>query len=263
MKARIETQKSAQLTHVVRVAVANNFNCTDAEYQQVDGFAHAFPHKFFFINSSIRTPALMSINDHPYPAVVTVNPDLVVDEDLVNRIYALDPQKISFLRVKWLPFDEPIKDLALSLSMHGYKVVLTLQRWNSKNMMAKYTAPEWYKYNCSRFRLCGMGLMAVHYFCDDNARMYICDRENVGCGGCGLCSKLNTEEDLKLESLNLSSSGICPNDCPDCYAKTMQNFLIKTKHPPIRYDHIKPNRKQAGKTGHIRRAIKNAKAAVQ
>ncbi len=246
----------SDLTHVVRVGVSANFNCTQAEFDQLDGFQQVYPNKFFFINANIRTPALGAINDHPYPAVLTVNPDLVVDRDLVERLYRIEPSKIPFVRVKWLPFDEPIRELALDLSMHGYNVVLTLQRWNGKKNLQKYTLQEWYKYSCSRFRMCGMALMAVHVFCDDNARMYICDRENVGCGGCGLCSSLPTGEVLPLASLNLSTSGLCPNDCPDCYAKTLQKFLVKTKHSPIRYDLVKQNHKQAGLTRHIRRAKK-------
>jgi hypothetical protein len=142
-------------------------------------------------------------------------------------------------------------------------VVITIQRFNSRQSMLKYTNGKDYKHSCSRFRLTGSelnkieNLVAAHQ--EKGKPLYICDQKGTGCGGCGLCSKLTTGEDLKISSLNLSSSGICKYNCPDCYAKTMQNFAVKLGYKPIVYDTIKQNDKQAGKTTHIKNNTKGVK----
>jgi len=237
---------------VVRVAVSNNFNCTPKEYKQLDEYAKKNPHKYFFINSNIRTPSLLNINNHPYKVVLTANPDLKVDWKLIERLYELDPEKIAFTRVKWLPRNEEIKNLALELSMAGYPVVITMQRFNGRASLRKYTELEYYKWSHNRFRLHGVDLKALEKLVDDNARMYICDRKGLGCGGCGLCAKLSLgSTDVRISSLNLSSSGICKYNCPDCYAKTMSHFAVSCGHTPVKFDSIKQNSKQAGKTKHI------------
>jgi hypothetical protein len=64
--------------------------------------------------------------------------------------------------------------------------------------------------------------------------------------------------DVDIASLNLSSSGVCKFNCPSCYAKTMQRFLVACENNPIAYDVIKKNRKQSGKTKHILRAKEKA-----
>ena len=84
--------------------------------------------------------------------------------------------------------------------------------------------------------------------------VYIFDRNNLGCGGCGLCSRLTLGKVARLSSLNLSTSGECSFECPDCYAKAMQNFQRALGNRPIVYDMIKQNAKQAGQTEHIKKA---------
>ena len=56
-------------TQVVRVAISNNFNCTDKEWKQLDTFTKANPDKSFFVNSNIHTPKLHTVNDHDYKVV--------------------------------------------------------------------------------------------------------------------------------------------------------------------------------------------------
>lgn len=239
---------------VVRVAVNNNFNCTPAEYRQLTGFVQANPSKYFFVNSNIKTPRLLTLNNHPYKVVVTLNPDLIVRESEVLKLYDLDKERVAFVRVKYIPGSQPIVDLIQELSEARYQTVITLQRFNSKRTLLQYASLKDYQFEHTRGRLHGEALSKIQTLADTTPRVNICDRQGLGCQGCGLCSKLTTGQDLPLSSLNMSTSGLCGYNCPDCYAKTMQDFLRKIGHTVIKYDMIKQNEKQAGRTEHIKRA---------
>jgi hypothetical protein len=250
---------------VVRIATNNNFNCTKAEWNQLDSFARKNLTDTFFINSNINTPALTTVNKHPYKVVVTANPDITgTDEDIKRIMLKLLTIKdhIAFVRVKFVPGDTHfIKLIALLLAM-DFPVVITLQRFNSLKSITRYTDKKFYRYSCGRFRLTGKMLKTITQlvakYRTQKFPVWICDQKGLGCSGCGLCSKLTTGKTYKVYSLNLSSSGICPYNCPDCYAKTMQNFCRKMGYKPIIYDTIKQNEKQSCKTAHIREAL-NAK----
>lgn len=261
-KAKLEADY-LDVKEVVRVATNNNFNCTPKEYKQLEKFVKENPHKFFFVNCNVNTPKLITLNEYPYQAVITANPNLAVDDEEIEALYDVDPAKVAFVRVKWLPENPGIKSLVRELLHEKYTVMLTIQRWNSRRTLLEYTDEEHYHFSHNRFRLAGESLRVVECYADDLKRagheIHICDRQNLGCGGCGLCSKLTLGRDLKLSSLNLSSSGLCPHSCPDCYAKAMQHFVKSCGHQPIKFDTIKQNAKQAGRTKHI----KDAKEAMK
>jgi hypothetical protein len=248
-------------TQVVRVATSNNFNCTPKEWDQVNQFAKANPTKSFFINSNIHTPKLNTIANHPYKAVVTANPNLKITQSEIARVIARLAKiknQVSFVRVKYIPHNEMIMALLGLLLKCGFNVVITLQRFNSKHTLLQYTNTKYYKYSCSRYRLAGHELKEITRQVNHLANVlqlpvWICDRKGLGCQTCKLCSTLTTGQDLKITSLNLSSSGICPYNCPDCYAKTMQHFCTSLGHKPMVFDMIRQNDKQAGKTKHIQR----------
>lgn len=240
---------------VVRVGVNNNFNCTVSEFKQLDQFTETYPESFFFINSNIRTLNIKKIMDHPYKAVITLNPNILTDPALVRRLYDIDSSKIAFVRIKYVPGKHNSLDLIHKVS-ETHKVVITLQRFNSKKSIADYVPdyPEHYKWSFNRFRLFGDSLAKVEKIVQPDNNIHICDQLNLGCGGCGLCSTLTTGRSLPIYTLNLSSSGMCPYNCVDCYAKTMQHFLREMGKPVIQYDHIHMNSKQAGRTKHIKHA---------
>jgi hypothetical protein len=245
-------------TEVVRVGVTNNFNCTTKEWAQVDHFAKTHPNKVFFINSNIRTPKLATIAKHPYKAVITANPDLIIDEigiDKIMNTLKTIKKNVAFVRVKYVPERIIILRLIGVLLKENYPVVLTLQRFNSKETLLQYTDIVYYKFSCSRYRLDGVELASfvkvVKDFHSAGLPIYICDIKGEGCGGCGLCSILTAGKKLKISSLNLSTSGICPYNCVDCYAKTMQKFA-RSMGKPIIYDQIRQNDKQAGRLEHIK-----------
>ena len=249
---------------IVRVASNNNFNCTDVEYAQLDKFATDNPDKVFFVNSNVRTPDLKNITAHPYKAVITVNPDLKVSAPLVKRAESV-ASKVAFYRVKWLPEEPTIVHLVETMLAKA-PVVITMQRFNSNATMERFHVnKDHYAHDCSRFRLHGEALQSLEAYVDTLAaygkKLHICDRKGLGCLGCGLCATLNgAPEGTKIESLNLSSSGVCPYSCPDCYAKAMQKFLVGTGKAPMAYDKIKPNKKQSGQTEHIKHARQKAAA---
>lgn len=242
------------IREVVRVAVTNNFNCTEQEFEQLDRFVEKNPYRFFFINSNIKTPLLITINNHPYDVVITANPDILVDPEVIERLYEIDPEKVAFVRVKYIPGNQAILDLIDQLNADGYDVVVTMQRFNGKESISRYL-PDYrshYKWSHNRFRLTPPAQKKLERFTDHNHRALICDRSGKGCQGCGICSKLTVGSVVPVKSLNLSTSGICEFNCTDCYAKTLQHFLEKCGQPLIRFDKIMANKKQNGSLKHIR-----------
>ncbi len=245
---------------VVRVAVNNNFNCTSLEWKQLDIFAKD-QEKTFFVNSNINTPKLATIALHPYKAVVTMNPNLEMTDAEIKRAFRnlagiLD--NVAFVRLKYVPGSETFLKMLPTLVATRVPVVITLQRFNSLESVDTYSNRRHYEYSCGRFRLAGESLRtiveSVHALQARGHRVWICDEKGLGCQGCGLCSKLTTGQTSgKIYSLNLSTSGICPYHCPDCYAKTMQNFCRKMGYRPIIFDQIRQNEKQSGRTVHIKR----------
>lgn len=245
---------------VVRVAVNNNFNCTTAEFKQLDDLSRVYPETLFFINTNIKTPNLLEINNHPYKSVITINPDISIDRRRVKRLYSIASDKIAFTRIKYIPGDPKIVDLIQEVS-ETHPVVITLQRFNSIKTASEFL-PDFrkhYKFSNNRFRLSGESLKKALEIADSNDQTYICDRAGTGCGGCGLCSTLTATDRLPIYTLNMSSSGICPYNCVDCYAKAMQNFLRKLNKPVIRFDWIHLNCKQSGRTDHIKKNLAAAK----
>jgi len=245
---------------IVRVAVRNNFNCTPAEWKQMDEFrAKYHPVKLFFVNSNINTPRLPTINEHPFKAVITANPGLRVNIDRAMQVLAkVNPANVAFVRVKWVPGISDVPTLIDTLLYEWYTVVVTMQRFSRKDTLLRFADPKDYEFSCTRFRLVGKALQDLCKFVDCRKNCFICDRSGKGCLDCGQCSTLVTGESMPIRSLNLSTSGECPYNCPDCYAKAMYEFHDACKTPRISYDKIYANRKQSGKTKHIEEARREA-----
>jgi hypothetical protein len=247
------------IERVVRVGVNNNFNCTEEEYAQLDEIAKTKATTVFFTNSNIKTPKIESMNKHTYKGVITLNPDIRISNALVKRLYDIDSKKVAFVRVKYIPEDINIVRILKEVS-RDYPVVITNMRFNGKASMMKFVPKydDHYQYSCSRYRLYGNSFSMVEAL-TEGKRIHLCDRKGVGCEGCGLCSKLVTGKILPIYTLNLSSSGLCPFSCVDCYSKTMQHFLEGIHSTIIKYDSIHRNSKQSGRTVHIKEHIRNHK----
>lgn len=246
------------LKTVVRVATNNNFNCTCKEFKQLHEIELSRPDSTFFINSNINTPELLRINDHPYKVVLTINPTLIVRQENIDRLHQINKEKVAFTRVKYIPEHPEINELIKSLVKDNYAVVVTVQRWNGIESLRNYTKLEYYTHQHNRFRLSGEALEELQSFVDsfDSGKVFLCDRVGGGCGSCKVCIMLTAGQNLKLSSINLSSSGICRFNCPDCYAKTMQNMARAFGYQPIIYDTIHANSKQAGRSQHAIDSLK-------
>lgn len=233
---------------IIRVAVNNNFNCTKKEFNQIDELSSLDTHSTFFINSNIKTPNLTKIKDHPYKAVITVNPDIIINPTHLNKLKKIPIDRIAFLRIKYIPNNLSIIQLIKHLSK-TYNIVITVQRFNGIKSIEQFV-PNFrkdYVFFRNRFRLNPKGYAILENLIKDLDNVYICDKLQQGCSSCMLCSTLVTGKEYPLYTLNLSSSGICPYSCVDCYAKTLQHFLREINKPVIRYDYIHMNKKQAKK----------------
>lgn len=246
---------------VVRVAVNNNFNCTPKEFGQLDKLQEKYPKYFFFVNSNIRTPRLMDLNDHPYRAVITINPDIYIRNKDVERLSGLHRDRVAFVRVKYMPGFQESVELIQRLSEDGYEVVVTPQRFNGKKGLYKY-APnrDAYKWSHNRYRLTDEAMDELRGIVAAYPNAHICDDKGLGCQGCGLCSTLTSGVLTSLASVNLSTSGLCKYNCPDCYAKTMQKMARDFGYCEMITDKIRANTKQAGRTSHIIETLKKMEA---
>ena len=245
------------VSKVIRVAVSNNFNCTQKEFNQLDGYKVAHPGNFFFVNCNINTPWITNLNKHNYQVVLTINPMLKVTKKATERLYKLDKELVAFVRVKYLPNDESTVNIAHTLAEKGYKVVITPQRFNGYKTLDEYTDRQYYHNHCNRMRLTDEAMKEVDTLVDSHENIYHCDRSGQGCSGCMNCARLTVgSADVDIASLNMSTSGICKFSCPSCFAKTMQRFLVACEKNPIDYDVIKKNNKQRGSTKHAQLAKK-------
>lgn len=220
---------------IVRVATLNNFNDTAKEFNQLNGMADNSEDKYF-INSNIKSINKVTaerINRNRYPIVITFNPDLTVHWNYLKRLEHINSSKIAFIRVKYIPEDIEIQK-AIKLLSKKYKIVLTIMRFKSMASLLKYTDPKFYEWKSSYHRLVSNP--------PKSRNVYICDENHTGCGGCGQCAKFSYNSDDTISEINLSSSGMCKFDCPDCYAKQ----CLKQSQGVIKYDFIKQNQKMKG-----------------
>jgi len=236
-------------TDIVRVGVANNFNGSIAEFNQLKYFSGKFPNKYFFVNSNINSKGLKNIANHNFKAVITVNPNLIV-KNIGSIMAKLEPIKnnIAFVRVKYMPDNKDILTLISVLVHNNIPIVITNQRFKSRKSMEKYSNEKYYKHKNGYFRLTAEEKIKLESIVDSLNKVYICDRKGKGCIDCGLCSKLTSGLDLPIASMNLSTSGICPFNCPDCFAKLSQKQYADklTGKVKISFDKIGKNSKQKG-----------------
>jgi len=226
---------------IVRVATLNNFNNTASEFKQLNSIDEFSEHDFF-LNSNIKSINKVTanrINNNKYPIVITFNPDIIINWKYLERLNYVNPDKISFLRIKYIPTNNSDIKKAIHILSQRYKIVLTIMRFKRKDTLLKYTSMDYYNREGSYYRL------------KDNPEkgnnIYICDEKHVGCSGCGQCSKLSYNSDELTAEINLSSSGQCKFNCPDCYAKQ----CIKQSQGRIKFNTIKRNAKMKGTLKYI------------
>jgi hypothetical protein len=233
---------------IVRVAVGNNFMCTQREFSQIEKTFEKMRspyHSKFFLNSNVRTfirnpRAIDMLNRHNYPIVITINPDITVNFDYLKVIEKIRKDLIAFIRVKYIPGDDSIIELYNIVQLMGLHAVFTIQRFKSWGVAEKFIKPE-YRHMYANKKTGFLRLQ--HEFYPYNIGK-ICGGKGGGCLKCGLCNTFTYRETVEtpIYSLNLSSSGPCPFNCPDCFAKNDQ----RRANSKIFCDKIKKNAKQNG-----------------
>ena len=228
---------------IVRVATLNNFNYTDAEIEQVRELQESY--RYVFVNSH-RNTRLRALG---VPVVVTLNPNVTDQAPLKG-----DLSDVACVRIKYV--HSPIGKAALEqcfeyCSLNGFTPLMTLFRMKSKKTRDRFLDEEsrsHYTWIRNFFRLTSQGKRSAIRWIKARAKAWrldvkFCDEKGGGCPDCGNCSKLTFGVDLPIHEVNLSSSGHCPYNCVDCFAKS----LVKKNRGRISFDTVKMNAKQKGK----------------
>jgi len=215
---------------VLRVGVLNNFNHTDAEIEQVKKLSAKWN---VFVNSNAKTSIRYG------PCIVTVNPDLDKFIEPTGDI-----SKIAAARIKVIadPCDGPsvaMEQAYVWCQAHDIPVLLTAMRFPSGEMLGKFTKnPNLYEWKNSYYRIRGWRSIKAPL------SAYYCDKDHLGCPSCKNCALLACgDSTLEIYGINLSSSGLCPYNCPGCFAR---KCLQMTKLKLPLFDKPFRNKKQRG-----------------
>jgi len=214
---------------VIRIATMNNFNCTAAEYKHAALYGNRA-----FVNSNIKcinARTAGNVNSHDHKIVLTINPDVIMRPAYLEKLQLISREKVAFIRLKYCPGHGHVKLYGQLVSM-GYNVVITMMRFRSRKMLDKYVEEQYrdrYTFKKGYFRIDPDTLPKMF--------KYICDRSGKGCGDCYNCSILTVGHKDLIYGINLSTSGPCPYNCPDCYAKNIISYR------GAKYDQLKQNSK--------------------
>jgi hypothetical protein len=223
---------------ILRVGLLNNFNHTKKEIEQCNNLV-AKGYKVF-VNSNAKTPISYG------PCITTLNPDL---DSFINPTG--DISKISAARIKVLasPNTEvrrAVKESLLFCIANDIPALLTIMRFPSKDLMCKYVNDtSKYHHKNGYFRTTWQEVdKEIPKLPISPPIINYCDRSGNGCPSCHNCSKLTFNEKSVVAGINLSSSGVCPHNCPGCFSKR----VLMGRSPAL--DKITINRKQKGELKH-------------
>jgi hypothetical protein len=228
---------------VIRVATLNNFNFTAAEVLQVKELKSKYAN--VFVNSHAKT----RLQDIGVPIVSTLNPDVLNVLPLRGKTSA-----VAVVRVKYVHSATGRAALEKCFKYcadHSLTPLITLFRMKSRKTRDSFVdeaSQSHYSWSHNFFRLTPTGKRSAIRHLHARARAWgldvkFCDKKGKGCPSCGNCSKLTFGQDLPVYEINLSSSGHCPHNCPDCFAK----MLVTKNCGRIAFDKVKANSKMKGK----------------
>lgn len=232
---------------IIRCATFANFNFSNEEISQLWGY---MPKGKVFVNSN-SFPEIKSC----FPSIVTINPYMKFQEprgDLSN---------VKAFRIKaFVSFDEALHENLFKCiefaNACGVKVLLTYMRFRSKITLQEFVGDkgaELYKFTGGWYRPIQHtrdSLKGMFERLTTPGNLLVCDEKQEGCPSCNNCTRAVFGEefvDSDIYSLNLSTSGCCIYNCPDCFSKRLLAF---TKSGHAEYDKLKMNRKQKGLTSH-------------
>lgn len=228
------------LPKVLRVDTFTNFNYTDKEFAQLDKIQCEHPEYKIFVNSNSHVELRGD-----YPAIVCINPGI---DTFIPPRGKLDI--IKAVRIKYVanPTDKvraAFNDAVTWAYAHNVPILITYMRFRSTETLKRYTRDgSHYKWQKNYYRQ-----LARKTF--DLAQFHYCDLNEQGCPSCMNCAKLTFGiSDAKLLSTNLSSSGSCKFNCPDCFVNTFLKCRTNIGH--IAFDKIASNIKQQGHDRYIK-----------
>jgi hypothetical protein len=230
---------------LLRVGVMTNFNGTRAEVEALDNLRDPY-----FVNSNAKTRP--KVNVHA-PAVLTLNPDLVKFVEPSPRF-----KQIVACRVKIAP-GSGATTMAASQALrwcgfHQIPALVTFMRFTHRasfeDFIPEFARPMWTGFkDGSRCKLNNKGKQYAKKWIIALANMFdvdlhICDEKGKGCSECGNCIRLNGYgPDTEIRALDLSASGHCPFNCPDCFSKQ----LLNRTQGKVQWDKPKRNKKMGRK----------------
>ncbi len=223
---------------IIRVGVLNNFNFTNKELKQIEGYKGIN----LFVNSNSFIPIKSGVK-----SIVTINPYLKFYMNQQSNIV-----DVCAFRVKVV--GDSKKEIALEenkcfkfCKQNNKPILITFMRFASKNTLNQYTNSNTrdyifkrgYFYYDHKLKIEIVNKLKKKY----GELVYVCDIDEKGCPSCNNCARLTFgTKDTDIYSLDLSSSGYCPFNCPDCFAKR----LIKLNKNRINFDELKKNSKMKG-----------------
>ena len=216
---------------ILRVGVLNNFNFSDRELEHLEGIQALCPEFKIFVNT----------NSYPlirgrFPCVVTVNPTMDKFIKPRGNLSLIKAARIKYIANPTPKVKNAFREAHDWAKAHNIPILITYVRFRSKKTLKKYTTNTniIYKWKRNFYRQ-----VVKHLFSDP--QVYYCDLRDKGCPSCRNCAKLTFGMDTPhIYSINLSSSGSCRYNCPDCFAKCMEKFC------KFAYDKISQNSKQKG-----------------
>jgi hypothetical protein len=211
----------------IRVGEKNNFNHQNAEFSKLKGFEKLGK---IFLNSNSFTDIKSN-----YPAIVTINPYLIFNP-LSEKS---DLKNIKAFRIKVFCSNNPYymqqqRDCFAYAKRLNIPVLVTFFRARSKKTAEKFNLQlSNYEYKGNYFRLTEASKKVhisniIAFSGLKKGLINFCDLSGNGCPSCNNCTRLTYNKIGTIKALNLSISGvndknnkrgICPFNCPDCWAK--------------------------------------------
>ena len=245
---------------LVRVGVMNNFNMTDLEYEELINKNL----QDYFINSNVKSLKKEIKPEYgKIPLIVTLNPDIDLPkfpEKEVLKQYNLRAFRVKVCGNRLKDYKRLYQLVKFSID-NNVKVLITFQRFYRLKTMEQFVSKDdfkYYEHRAGYFRPTSEYKTMIMKFVrkiekkfNKNKFIFQCDKKDKGCPDCLNCAKLvypdhkyreYVKEGINIYSLNLKSSGYCPFNCPDCFAKR----LIQRVHNQISFGKIKMNNKQKG-----------------
>jgi hypothetical protein len=222
---------------ILRIGILNNFNFSKKEMKQLDGYKGMN----MFVNSNSFTTIKAGVK-----SIVTINPYMKFFWNKQSNL-----RDVSACRVKVVGDAKPkvtveeLKSYKFCID-NNKPILITFMRFSSQQTLLNYAQSlDNYVYKRGYY----------YYKHDLKVKLvdelknifgniiHVCDLKEKGCPECMNCSKLtfNTISE-PIYGINFSSSGYCPYNCPDCFAKR----LIKLGKNRIKFDYISQNEKQLG-----------------